>query len=83
MGVFHQMGPPFCPSPLTQEMHPVFTFGVNCCWGARDAIGTLQMDAVPKLVSPFWMERSEHRFSYPGLRHLEMSAWSATFSLQR
>ena len=56
---------------------------LTCCCGALDAIGTRQMDAVPKLVSLFCMERSEHRFSYPGLRHLEMRCWSATFSLHR
>ena len=65
-----------CPSPLTQEMHPVRTLGVSCCCGARAAMGTRQMDAVPKLVSPFWMASSEHRFSYPGLRHLLISAGS-------
>ena len=63
MGVFHQMGPPRTPSPLTQLMHPVRTFGASCCCGARDAIGTRQMLAVPKLVSPFWMARREQRFS--------------------
>jgi hypothetical protein len=60
------MGPPNCPSPLTQLMHPVRTLGVSCCCGALEAMGTRQMDAVPKLVSPFWIASSEHRFSYPG-----------------
>ena len=83
MGVFHQMGPPMTPSPLTQLTHPVLTLGVSCCCGARLAIGTRQMLAVPKFVSPFWIARSEHRFSYPGLRHLLIRAWSATFSRHR
>ena len=40
-------------------------------------MGTRQRLAVPKLESFFWMASMEHRYSYPGLRHLAIRAPSA------
>lgn len=42
MGVFHQIGPPYFPSPLAQLTQPVWTSGVTRCWAARNRSGTLQ-----------------------------------------
>mmetsp|Transcript_2687 Transcript_2687/g.5871 ORF Transcript_2687/g.5871 Transcript_2687/m.5871 type:complete len:201 (+) Transcript_2687:45-647(+) len=80
-GSVHHTGPPFMPSPEAQLTQPVVMLGM--IWPPRCARGTRQMLAVPKLEFALSMALSEQRISKPGLRHLEMSAASTTFSRTR
>lgn len=42
--------------------------------------GTLQIQLVPKFVSLVWIQRRQHKFSYPCFFHFAIKFWSAIFS---